>query len=90
MCKALREIKKDAERRGREGGREEGRKEGRKEGIQEGRVQGELRLGTLMQKLLSEGRMEDARLAAVDETARNRLYGECGIVNPYCAEGAYI
>lgn len=81
MCKALREIKKDAERRGREGGR--------KEGIQEGRVQGELRLGTLMQKLLSDGRVEDARLAAVDETARNRLYGECGIVNPYCAEGAY-
>lgn len=63
MCKALYEIEKHAER------------QGKKEGIK----QGENRLGSLMEVLLADGRTEDARLAAVDETARKRFYQEYGI-----------
>ena len=64
MCKTLKESKKDT------------REQGRKEGIQEGIEQGELLLGALMRKLLSKGRVEDVWLAAIDKTARNRLYKE--------------
>ena len=71
VCKALNEIKKGAERKG--------IKKGVKQGIQQGVKQGETRLGILMQKLLADGRTEEARLAAVDEAERNRLYRECGI-----------
>lgn len=67
VCKALNDIKKDAE------------KKGMKQGVKQGVKQGETRLGALMQKLLADGRMEDARLAAEDERERSRLYRECGI-----------
>lgn len=63
MCKALNDIKKNAE----------------KKGMKQGVKQGEKRLGALMQKLLADGRTEDARLAATDEEERGRLYRECGI-----------
>lgn len=65
MCKALREIVNDAER----------------QGIGKGVKQGEEMLASLMSRLLSEGRTEDAHIAAVDESERNRLYRECGILN---------
>lgn len=69
VCKALKEIKRNAERKG------------MKRGVKQGVKQGETRLGELMQKLLKDGRTEEARLAAADETERNRLYEECGIVS---------
>lgn len=64
VCKALNDIKKNAE----------------KKGMKQGVKQGETRLGALMQKLLADGRTEDACLAAADEGERNRLYREYGIV----------
>ena len=67
VCKALNDIKKNAE------------KKGRKQGMKQGVKQGEKHLGALMQKLLADGRTEDARLAATDEEERGRLYRECGI-----------
>ena len=54
---------------------------GVKQGRQQGRRQGEEILGQLVGRLLSEGRTEDARLAAVDEAARYKLYREYGILN---------
>ncbi len=63
VCKALNDIKKNAE----------------KKGMKQGVKQGEKHLGVLMQKLLADGRTEDARLAATDEEERGRLYRECGI-----------
>lgn len=65
MCKALKEIKRHAERKG----------------VKQGVKQGETRLGALMDLLLEEGRTEDAQLAATDETERSRLYREYGIVS---------
>ena len=64
VCKALNDIKKNAE----------------KKGMKQGVKQGETRLGALMQELLADGRTEDACLAAADEGERNRLYREYGIV----------
>lgn len=73
MCKALREIVEEAEK--------QGVCKGVKQGRQQGRRQGEEILGQLVGRLLSEGRTEDARLAAVDEAARYKLYREYGILN---------
>ena len=101
MCKALNDIKKSAERRGREEGIAQGMEQGIAQGIEQGitqgveqgielgiaqgigqgKEQGESLLGALIQKLLSDGRLEDAQFAATDKAARNRLYQECGIVN---------
>ena len=63
MCRALNEIEKHAEKRG------------RKQGIS----QGETRLASLINKLAADGRMEDIKLAAADETARRHFYQEYGI-----------
>jgi flagellar biosynthesis/type III secretory pathway protein FliH len=60
-------------------GVKEGMQQGVKEGMKQGVKQGEKHLGALMQKLLADGRTEDARLAATDEEERGRLYRECGI-----------
>ena len=73
MCKALREIVEEAEK--------QGVRKGVKQGRQQGRRQGEEVLGKLVGRLLSEGRTEDARLAAEDEAARRKLYREYGILN---------
>ena len=51
----------------------------RKIAEKQGMKQGESRLGDLMDKLFEDGRTEDARLAAKDETARKKLYREYGI-----------
>ena len=63
MCKALKENVKDAER----------------QGMKQGVKQGENLLGTLIDRLLTDERIEDARLAAVDEGARDRLYRDYGM-----------
>lgn len=67
MCKALNEIEKHAEKRG------------RKQGISQGISQGETRLASLINKLTADGRTEDIKLAAADETARKKFYREYGI-----------
>ena len=77
MCKALREIVEEAEKQG----VRKGVKQGRQQGRRQGRRQGEEILGQLVGRLLSEGRTEDARLAAEDEAARRKLYREYGILN---------
>lgn len=63
MCKALYEIERYAERKG------------RKQGIE----QGEDRLASLINKLLADGRTEDVKQAAADEAARKQFYQEYGI-----------
>ena len=52
---------------------------GRTEGIITGRTEGEDRLGTLISKLMTEGRMDDVKKAASDKAAREALYKESGI-----------
>ena len=52
---------------------------GRTEGIITGRTEGEDRLGTLISKLMTEGRMDDVKKAASDKAAREALYKEFGI-----------
>ncbi len=67
MCKALNEIEKHAEKRG------------KRQGISQGISQGETRLASLIHKLAVDGRTEDIKLAATDETARKHFYREYGI-----------
>ena len=69
----MREAEKQGVRKGVKQGRQQGRRQGRR--------QGEEILGQLVGRLLSEGRTEDARLAAEDEAARRKLYREYGILN---------
>ena len=57
-------------------GREEGLAEGRAEGLSEGIDKGEARLGALIEKLMSAGRMEDVSLAAKDAAVRRALFAE--------------
>lgn len=45
----------------------------------QGREQGEERLASLINKLLADGRTEDVKRAAADETARKHFYQEYGI-----------
>lgn len=72
MCKALRDIKKNAEK--------QGVRQGVKQGVKQGEKQGEARMAFLMGRLLADGRTEDARLAAADEGIRKRLYREYSIL----------
>ena len=55
---------------------EQGMEQGIEKGMEQGIEQGEAMMGMLMNRLLLEGRLEDARLAAVDETARKCFYEE--------------
>lgn len=73
ICQALREIVEDAKK--------QGVKQGIRKGAKQGRKQGEKRLGQLVSILLSEGKTEDARLAAESEAERRRLYKEYGMTN---------
>ena len=57
-------------------GLSEGRKEGLKEGLSEGRKLEAERMGTLMTKLKSLGRVDDAFRAASDAAYRESLYKE--------------
>ena len=65
-------------------GKAEGKAEGIAEGIAEGKTEGETigaaRLASLMDKLFSLGRMEDAKKAAKDETYRAKLFSEFNMV----------
>ena len=95
MCTAMRELIEDGEMRGREQGRKEGerrgweqgkkegekrgREQGEKHGERRGREQGEKRLGLLMEKLIKDGRQEDALRASRYAAARKRLYLEYGL-----------
>lgn len=73
-------LKEIRDRRAREAYvREEGKAEGKTEGKAEGVIEGEQKLSELIKRLLDDSRLEDARLAAEDETIRKRLYKEYGI-----------
>ena len=54
----------------------ESKEEGKKEGVKQGVAQGENLLGTLMTKLFSLGRDEDAKRCAADPEYRQKLYKE--------------
>ena len=53
-----------------------GRAEGRAEGRVEGRAEGENKMADLMQKLFSQGRVDDAQRAASDQAYREELFKE--------------
>ncbi len=85
-------LKRVADERAREGyvwdqgreaglkeGIEAGKAEGKNEGIATGKAEGEQLLADLMERLISDNRMEDVKLAVRDEQARRRLYREYGI-----------
>lgn len=71
MCKAFDDWAKEEQKKGEVRGRREGKKEGKKEG--------EKRLAALMDRLLGEGRLEDAKKAAISARTRQKLYLEYGI-----------
>ena len=60
--------------------RRQGMAEGMAKGIAKGEVKGEKRLGTLISRLISAGRVNDASRAASDPEYREKLYAEMGIV----------
>ncbi len=62
-----------------EEGLKQGRAEGMKQGRAEGMAKGENKLADLFIKLLSAGRVEDAKRASCDPIYRKRLYKELGI-----------
>ena len=66
--------------RGREQGREEGREEGRREGQLEGEKAGTERMSALITKLMQENRLDELQRIAVDETLRESLMKEFGIL----------
>ena len=57
-------------------GRREGRLEGRREGRREGRLEGQAMISSLMERLLSAGRIEEAKRAASDPEYREQLLRE--------------
>ena len=59
--------------------KEEGREEGIEEGIAIGEKRGADNMALLVNKLLSENRMDDIKNAAASEAVRNRLFKEYGI-----------
>lgn len=59
----------------------QGISQGIRQGIVQGISQGENLLAELMNRLFADGRTEDARLAASDETVRKRLYQEYGMTD---------
>lgn len=50
------------------------------EGHEAGFTEGEVLLGNLMSRLITDGRIEDVELAATDKDARKRLYKEYGLM----------
>ena len=60
---------------------EKGERQGEIRGEARGRKQGETLMATLMQRLLADGRMEDAKRAADGEQDRKELYQEYGLMN---------
>ena len=68
-------FEKEWKEEGRQEGLEEGLQRGEKKGIQEG----EKKFSSLMEKLLSVGKMDDIRRVIEDEEYREKLYMEYGI-----------
>ena len=66
----------EAMAKGLEKGLKKGLSEGRKEGLSEGRKMEAERMGSLMTKLKSLGRVDDAFRAASDAAYRESLYKE--------------
>ena len=58
---------------------EDGFEKGEEKGIEKGIEKGEKRLGTLMQCLMEEHKLDDALRAVQDEAFRNELYKKYGI-----------
>ena len=80
MCVAIAEMKEDSKAEGREEGRTEGRMEGLVEGRTEGRAEGENLVITLMQKLLSAGRYDDAKRVTEDPDYKKKLMKEFALL----------
>ena len=59
---------------------EDGKIEGKAEGKIEGKIEGENQLASLIDKLLQDGRMEDVRLVASNQSVRNDLYKKYGML----------
>ena len=76
MCRAFEILIQRSREEGKAEGRAEGKAEGRKEGELDGRERGEERLGRLITRLLSDGRIDEAAFAARDAGERSRLYRE--------------
>ena len=77
-------LKRVRDEKAREGyvwdqGEAKGRETGRIEGKAEGKIEGEKLMAALTERLLADNRVEDVRLAARDENARERFYREYGI-----------
>ena len=66
----------EGRREGRREGRLEGRREGQREGRREGRLEGQIMISSLMERLLSAGRIEEAKRAASDPEYREQLLRE--------------
>lgn len=52
--------------------------QGREAGLKEGKAEGEQLLAALMERLISDNRMEDVKLAASDEQARRSFTENMG------------
>ena len=50
-----------------------------KEWFQEGKIEGEQKFALLVGKLLADGRIEELRIASVDDESRRKLYDEYGL-----------
>ena len=74
--KGLKKGLSEGRKEGLSEGRKEGLSEGRKEGLSEGRKMEAERMGTLMTKLKSLGRVDNAFRAASDAAYRESLYKE--------------
>lgn len=76
MCVAIREMVREGKMQGIEIGEKRGEERGEKRGEKRGRKLGEKRLGLLMERLLQDGRQEDALRASRYASARKKLYLE--------------
>ena len=74
-----REAFEDGFEKGEEKGIEKGIKQGIEQGIEKGIEKGEQRLSTLIQYLMEEHKLDDARRAVQDEAFCNELYKKYGI-----------
>lgn len=81
MCQALRELFADELEERESIGIKKGISEGIEQGIEKGIEQGESRLGLLISRLLTDGRISDIQKAASDETFRKKYYQEYGMAN---------
>lgn len=69
-------MQRQATKRGLAEGREKGLAEGRAEGLAEGRAEGMQRYSELIERLFSEGRVDDIKRAADDPAYRDALFEE--------------